>query len=294
LSAPPASASRTVLLTLLALVAFAGNSLLARLALTQTRIEPATFTAIRILSGAAVLALLVFRQRDASMRAGSWASAAALFLYAAAFSFAYVALSAGTGALLLFGAVQATMITAGLLRGERLRAVQLVGLLLAYGGLVGLTLPGVQAPPLVYALLMIAAGVAWGVYSLRGRGVVNPTAVTAGNFLRAVPLAVVLSMVLFQSIRLDATGVWYAIVSGAVTSGVGYVIWYTALRSLRATTAATVQLSVPVLAAVGGVLLLHEPITSRLIVTGCAILGGVALVVLTPARRPAAPAQVGE
>lgn len=275
-------------LTLLALCAFAGNSLLARLALTRTHIDPASFTSIRLIAGAVVLLVLVRGRHASIVGTGSWPSAVALFVYAAAFSFAYVSLTAGTGALLLFGAVQATMITAGLVRGERLRVLHSLGLVLAYAGLIGLVLPGLEAPPLLSAVLMLSAGAAWGVYSLRGRGAGNPTHVTAGNFVRTLPFTLAMSIALHQSRTLDSAGVWYAIASGALASGIGYVIWYTALRDLRATTAATVQLSVPVLAALGGVVLLGEPLTARLVLAGLAILGGVAIVVLTP-RAPAAP-----
>lgn len=269
---------------MLALLAFAGNSLLCRLALTRTSIDAASFTSVRLLSGAVVLAVLVRLRTPRIPLAGSWPSAAALFAYAAGFSFAYERLTAGTGALLLFGAVQATMISVGVIRGERLGRVQAAGLLLAYAGLIALVLPGIAAPPLLSAALMLAAGVAWGIYSLRGRNAGDPTSVTAGNFLRAVPMALGVSLLSMQSQRFDAAGVLYAIASGALASGVGYAVWYAALRDLRATTAATLQLSVPVIAAAGGVLLLHEPLTLRLVATGSAILGGVALVVLTRRR----------
>ena len=277
----PPSQLTVVALTALALIAFAGNSLLCRLALTRTDIDAATFTSVRIVSGALVLALLVRMRTAATPRAGSWSSAAALFAYAAGFSFAYEHLTAGTGALLLFGAVQATMISVGVLRGERLRQLQSAGLLLAYVGLTGLVLPGLAAPPLVSALLMLVAGVAWGIYSLRAKNSGDPTSATAGNFLRAVPMALGVSLVSLQSQETDSAGIMYAVASGALASGLGYAVWYTALRDLRATTAATVQLSVPVLAAAGGVLLLHEALTARLVLAGAAILGGVALVVLT-------------
>ena len=277
----PPSQLTVVALTALALIAFAGNSLLCRLALTRTDIDAATFTSVRIVSGALVLALLVRLRTSATPCAGSWSSAAALFAYAAGFSFAYEHLTAGTGALLLFGAVQATMISVGVLRGERLRHLQSAGLLLAYAGLTGLVLPGLAAPPLVSALLMLVAGVAWGIYSLRAKGSGDPISATAGNFLRAVPMALGVSLVSLQSLETDSAGIMYAIASGALASGFGYAVWYTALRDLRATTAATVQLSVPVLAAAGGVLLLHEALTARLLLAGAAILGGVALVVLT-------------
>ncbi len=285
LTTPHSSPRRTGLLTVLALIAFAGNSLLCRLALTRTSIDAASFTTIRLVAGAVVLILLVTLRAGGPRPSGSWPSALALFVYAAGFSFAYVKLTAGTGALLLFGAVQATMISVGVLRGERLTAVQGSGLLLAYAGLIGLVLPGLSAPPLLSAALMISAGAAWGVYSLRGRGADDPTAVTAGNFARAVPMALMLSAATSAQRSVDVAGAVYAVTSGALASGVGYAIWYTALRGLRATNAATVQLSVPVLAALAGVVLLHEPLTMRLTLAGPAILGGVALVVLT--RRAA-------
>jgi len=275
--------SRSALLTTLALLAFAGNSLLCRLALTRTTIDPAGFTTIRLLTGAVMLGAIVAVRR--TPRAGSWASAAALFTYATAFSFAYTQLSTGTGALLLFGAVQATMISVGVARGERLAAMQGAGLALAYAGLVALVLPGLSAPPFGAALLMLVAGAAWGVYSLRATGAGDPTAVTAGNFLRAVPMALLISLLWQSHLSLDVTGSVYAATAGALASGVGYAIWYTALRDLRATSAATVQLSVPVLAALAGVILLDEPLTPRLMLAGAAILGGVALVVNVPRPR---------
>jgi len=282
---PGASPTPIALLTGLSLVAFAGNSVLARLALTRSTLDPASFTSIRLIAGAMVLVLIFKLRRSAHELGGSWPSAVALFLYAAAFSFAYVQLTTGTGALLLFGAVQATMISVGVARGERLTAVQWSGLLVAYAGLVLLVLPGLSAPPLRAAALMLAAGAAWGGYSLRAKGSGDPIAATAGNFARAVPFTIVLSVVLRSGRSVDAQGVAYAVASGALASGVGYAVWYTALRSLRATTAATVQLSVPVLAALCGVMLLAEPPTLRLLGAGAAILGGVALVVLTPKRR---------
>ena len=281
------TAATTAALTALSLVAFAGNSVLARLALTRSTLDPASFTSIRLIAGALVLLLIFTLRRGTHTLGGSWPSAAALFVYAAAFSFAYVQLTTGTGALLLFGAVQATMISVGVARGERLTAVQWSGLLCAYAGLVLLVLPGISAPPLRAAALMLTAGAAWGVYSLRARGSGDPIAATAGNFARAVPLTMLLSIVLRDARSLDARGIGAAVASGALASGVGYAVWYTALRSLRATTAATVQLSVPVLAALAGVLLLAEPVTLRLLGAGAAILGGVALVVLTPLRRQA-------
>lgn len=275
--------ARTLALTALAMTAFAGNSLLCRIALKHTSLDAASFTSIRLLSGALVLWLVARRWRSAQSGAGSWPSALALFAYAAGFSFAYVSLPAATGALLLFGAVQATMIGYGLWKGERFRPLQLAGLALAFGGIVGLLLPGLSAPPLAGALLMLGAGVAWGVYSLRGKGAGDPTRVTAGNFLRAVPLALALSLsmlILQGGASLDAAGVGYAVASGALTSGLGYALWYAVLPALKATTAATVQLSVPVIAALGGIAFLGEPVTLRLAMASAAILGGIALVVL--------------
>jgi drug/metabolite transporter (DMT)-like permease len=276
---------RVVILTLLAMVAFASNSLLCRLALRQTTIDAASFTLIRLLSGAIALWLIVITRKTARITAGSWTSALALFAYAAAFSFAYISLSAGTGALLLFGAVQATMILWGLWKGERLNAQQWSGLAIALGGLIALVFPGLSAPPIGGALLMTGAGIAWGIYSLRGKGAGDPTSVTAGNFWRSVVFAAVLSMALLRWINLDLAGVCYAIVSGAIASGVGYVIWYSALPGLKATTAATVQLSVPVLAAVGGILFLSESITLRLVFASLLILGGIGLVIIARPSR---------
>jgi drug/metabolite transporter (DMT)-like permease len=266
------------------MICFAGNSLLCRQALKNTAIDPASFTAIRIASGAFALWTIVCLRDGARSPRGSWASAFALFAYAATFSYAYTALTAGTGALILFGAVQATMIGYGLARGERLGTVQVVGLVLALGGLAGLLLPGLSAPPISGAVLMLAAGVAWGVYSLRGRSAGDATQVTAGNFIRAVPFALALGFGMLPWARIDTAGVAYAVASGALASGVGYAIWYSALRGLTATSAATVQLSVPVIAAAGGILLLHEALTLRLVLASLAILGGIAIVI-RPAER---------
>lgn len=265
-------------MTVLAMLAFAGNSLLCRLALKSAGIDPASFTAMRIVSGALVLWLIVLARTRSRAVGGSWISALALFAYAAAFSYAYVDLAAATGALLLFGAVQVTMIGRGLLAGERLHGSQQLGLLLALAGLVGLLLPGLAAPSPRGAVLMLAAGAAWGVYSLRGRGAGDPLHATAGNFVRAVPLAGALFLLALQGSRMDTAGAAYAVASGALTSGVGYAIWYAALRGLKATSAAIVQLSVPVITAFGGVAMLGETVTPRLLFASAAVLGGVALV----------------
>ena len=272
--------TRTITLTVLAMIAFAGNSLLCRAALKHTSIDAASFTTIRLISGAVMLWLLVKMRRTTPGGNGNWLSALALFVYAAGFSFAYVSLPAATGALLLFGAVQATMIGHGIWAGERLRRLQLVGLVLAFGGIVGLLLPGLSAPPLYGSILMLGAGVAWGVYSLRGKGAGDPASVTAGNFLRAAPISVILSALMLNGASWDIAGFWYAVSSGALASGIGYAIWYTVLPALKATSAATVQLSVPVIAALGGIMLLGEPISLRLVLASLAILGGIALVIL--------------
>ena len=278
------------------MIAFASNSLLCRLALKQTNIDAASFTFVRIFSGAVALWLLV-KLRNASAVAavsdrrinrvdaqraplqGNWPSALALYIYAAAFSFAYLSLSAGMGALLLFGAVQATMILWGFRKGERLGPIQTIGFLAAMGGLIALVFPGLSAPPLFGSTLMLSAGVAWGIYSLRGKRENNPARATAGNFQRAVPFAAVVSVAMMKQHHFDSLGATYAVLSGAITSGLGYVIWYSALPGLKATSAATVQLSVPVLAAIGGILLLGEPLTLRFVLASIAILGGIALVV---------------
>lgn len=270
--------ARTLLLTALAMLAFAGNSLLCRLALRETAIDAASFTSLRLLAGALTLWLLLRLRPGHAALAGNWFAATALFAYAAAFSFAYLSLDAGVGALLLFGAVQLSMIVWGLYRGERFRLMAGSGLLLALGGLIALLLPGATAPALGGALLMLLAGVAWGVYSLLGRGVGDPLAATAGNFLRAVPLALLVSALLLGRADWDGPGLLYALLSGALTSGIGYAIWYTALRGLQAFQAATVQLSVPILAALAGSLLLGEALSLRLLLSAAAVLGGIALV----------------
>jgi len=268
---------RTAIYTTFALIAFAANSILCRLALSESSIDPASFTTIRLVSGA-VLILLIARittkEREVK-HPGNWISATMLFLYAAAFSYAYVSLSAGSGALILFASVQATMILAGLWKGERPRILEWCGLFLALSGLVYLVMPGLEAPPLVGAFLMTIAGVSWGVYSLRGRGVDNPVAVTGDNFLRSVPPMIAISLFLIPNLDISMKGVILAFLSGAVTSGIGYVIWYAVLGDLSATRAAMVQLLVPVIAALGGVLFLTELITFRLIFSAILIISGV-------------------
>jgi drug/metabolite transporter (DMT)-like permease len=286
------SFARISLLTLLAMTAFAGNSLLCRMALKHTAIDAASFTTIRLCCGALMLWLLVSLRSAKSVGTGNWRSGAALFVYAGGFSYAYLSLPAATGALLLFGAVQATMIGYGVACGERLRWPQLAGLLLALGGLVGLLLPGLSAPPAAASMMMLAAGVAWGVYSLRGKGAGDATRVSAGNFLRALPIAVALNLLVLNRVTLDGAGIGYAVASGALASALGYAVWYTVLPALRATQAATVQLSVPVFTALGGVLFLGEALSARQVLASVAILGGIALVILEKkAGTGASPSQ---
>ncbi|MGE5154017.1 MAG: DMT family transporter [Bdellovibrio bacteriovorus] len=273
-----------LLLTALTMVPLAANSWLCRAALRDTTIDAATFTSVRLISGALMLWALVWLTGRVDSGKGSWLSALALFGYAALFSLAYLSLTAATGALLLFGAVQVTMIGTGLARGERMDRVQVAGVALAFAGLVGLLLPGWSAPPLGGALMMICAGIAWGLYSVRGKGAADPIRETAGNFALTVPITALLSLVTIHAASLDPRGLWYAVASGAITSGLGYALWYKVLPWLRATTAATVQLSVPVIVAIGGVALLGEPITLRLVLASGAVLGGIGLVIFERVR----------
>ena len=273
--------TRLIVITTFAMLAFAGNSLLCRVALRDTAIDAASFTAIRLAAGAAVLAIIVRARNGRPTEAGSWPAAACLFGYAAGFSFAYRELSAATGAILLFGTVQTGMIAAAMALGERLRTWQVVGLLIAVGGLVYMLLPGLTAPPLASAAFMIAAGLSWVGYTLLGRGTGDPTKATAGNFLRTVPFAAALLLTSVGT-TVDHTGALYAAVSGAITSGLGYVLWYAALAALTTVSAAVIQLSVPIIAALGGVLLLAEPLSSRLVISSATIMGGIALTILRP------------
>ncbi|MGJ8655323.1 MAG: DMT family transporter [Akkermansiaceae bacterium] len=277
---------KILLLTTLAMTAFAGNSLLCRLALDQNQnqdqagMDPASFTTIRLLSGALILWIIVHFKNSSNKTAGNWLSALALFAYAACFSFAYVNLSTAMGALLLFGAVQATMIGHGIYSGERLRTQQITGLILALAGLTTLLWPGLSAPPLTDSLIMFASGIAWAIYSLRGKGSANPTSTTARNFILSIPFTIILSIITINQASINPLGITTAILSGAITSGLGYVLWYQVLPSLKSTTAATVQLSVPVIAAFAGVIFLQESITPRLTLASATILGGIALVII--------------
>jgi drug/metabolite transporter (DMT)-like permease len=277
---------RTVALTLLALVAFASNSLLTRLALGQRHIDAATFTGIRLGSGALTLVLLVaLRSRGlASLRGVRPLEPLALFAYAAPFSFAYLRIGAAAGALILFGVVQLTMMTHGFVRGERPTARAVVGFVLAAFGLGLLTVPAATRPDPLGSALMAGAGVAWGAYSLAGKSAGDPLTATARNFLFSTPLALVLAVICRDSLATDARGAMLAAISGSVTSGLGYAIWYRALPRLSAMQAAVVQLSVPVIAAVGAVLFLGERAGGRLALACAAVLAGVGLVLSTRVR----------
>ncbi|MBE1286110.1 MAG: EamA family transporter [Alteromonadaceae bacterium] len=271
---------RLIIYTILALLAFAGNSLLCRIALHETNIDPVSFTTIRLVSGALCLLLIVYLVKRQSLiySQKSWRSALWLFVYAICFSLSYIGLSAGTGALILFATVQLTMLSLSWWKGDFFSKPQWLGFVMAWLGLVYLFLPGVTAPPLTSALLMIGSGIAWALYTLRGQQGGDPTHTTALNFIYSIPFALVLSMVGMSNANLDAHGVIYAVLSGAITSGVGYAIWYAVLPSMKASTAASLQLSVPVIAAVAGVVLLDEMLTWRLSIASISILGGVGVV----------------
>ncbi|HKI52517.1 MAG TPA: DMT family transporter [Anaerolineales bacterium] len=278
---------QTILLTTLAMIAFASNSLLNRLALGHDTIDPTSYTTVRLVSGAVTLFILASLQRKAnsSVLSGSWISAVFLFLYAITFSFAYLSLSTGTGALILFGSVQITMIVVALRGGERPSLWEWIGLLLALGGLVYLVFPGLAAPSLLGSALMAIAGIAWGFYTLRGRGSQNPLGSTAGNFVYSVPMILVVLFLSLKNIHISSSGILYAIISGAITSGVGYAIWYAALRGLTTTRAATIQLSVPVIAAWSGVVVLAENVSLRLFIAGVLVLGGIALALSSRVKK---------
>lgn len=267
-----------------ALIAFASNSLLCRMALGPKVIDAAGFTTLRLISGAVVLWVLTanMQRREAVPSAAKWFSALLLFSYAAAFSFAFVSLTTGTGALILFGTVQATMFIGALFEGSHPGLPVYGGLLMAAAGMIYLVLPGLTAPPLWGALLMALAGTSWGVYSLRGRGAVNPIAATRDNFFRTVPFALVIAIVFYPDLQISPKGVLLAVASGGLASAAGYIVWFAALQDLHATHAAMVQLLAPVMAAGGGIIFLSEPLTSRLVISGVLILGGIALAISYP------------
>lgn len=278
---------RTCLLTAVAMVAFAANSLLARSALVDASIDPASFTTVRLAAGALTLwAIAAITRKNLLPKQGDWLSATILCVFAVAFSLAYASLTVGTGALILFSTVQLTMLIAGRRNGEMFAPRGWIGFTLAMTGLIYLLSPGLAAPPPAGAMLMAVAGVAWGFYCLRGHTAADPLLANAGNFLRAVPLALLVTAFSLAHIGISWRGLMLAVASGAVASGLGFVVWYAALARLTATRAATVQLSVPVLAACAGVVLLAEPLAWRLPLASFGILGGIMLVLSHPAPAP--------
>jgi drug/metabolite transporter (DMT)-like permease len=269
-------------------VAFAANSILCRMALGQGSVDAATFSIVRVVSGAVMLLAVSARMRGSMFPVdGSWTAAALLVVYALAFAFAYNELGAGTGALIMFGCVQVTMPVAALMAGERPHPAQWIGLCIALGGLAYLVSPGLTAPSPVGAALMVIAGVAWGAYSLAGLGGVNPLSQTMGNFVRAVPLVGMVGLMFLPRLHIEPRGILLSVASGALTSGLGYVAWYAAVRGLTAMRASVVQLAVPVVAAIGGVLLLSETISLRLLLSTVLVLGGIAMAIVARQRRPA-------
>lgn len=277
---------KTILLTVLALLAFAGNSVLCRLALNDNIIDAASFTSIRLFSGAIFLLLLISinvhksPQKIINIKAGSWLSALFLFIYAGAFSYAYISLDTGTGALILFGSVQVTMILSDIFKGKKLLLAEWLGLIIAFIGLVILLMPSASAPSLTGFLLMAISGIAWGFYTLAGRGSKTPLVDTTNNFLRTLPFIGLLMLLTLSNIELSNQGILLAIISGTVTSGLGYAIWYSALSGLTVKHAAIIQLSVPVIAAIGGVIFSNETINIELITSSFLVLGGVLTVIM--------------
>lgn len=269
---------RLILLTAIAMIAFAANSVLCRVALRGNAIDPMSFTLIRLASGALMLWLILRFSAKSDKAKGNWKGATSLFLYALAFSYAYVQLEAGTGALLLFGAVQLTMVGHGLLKGERMSASGIAGLMVALAGLIALLLPGASAPPVISSILMITSGVAWGLYSILGKGSSNPLSTTTGNFLLSLPLIVFAALPFSAAFHMKASGLIASIASGAIASGVGYAIWYAVMTQLSSFRAAAVQLSVPVLAAIAGLMFLDESLSLRLAIASLAVIGGIVLV----------------
>lgn len=271
------------LLTTFALVAFAFNSILCRLALGNELIDASSFTTIRLLSGAITLLIILSvssKNKTENLKRGNWFSAFFLFGYAICFSFAYIGLTTATGALILFGMVQATMIISALVQGERPKLLEWFGLILALGGLIYLVFPGLESPPIISSILMALAGVAWGFYTLRGKSSKNPLADTTGNFIRTIPFVVLASLPFIYQIKISPNGILFAVLSGAIASGIGYAVWYAALKYHTATRAAILQLSVPVIAAVGGLIFLSELISMRLVISSILILGGIGLVIV--------------
>ena len=273
---------KTIILTGLALIAFAANSILCRLALGSEAIDASSFTVIRLLSGTIVLLIIIGSTRNTTEGSskGSWSASLMLFIYAVTFSYAYISLDTGTGALILFGSVQITMILLSLIAGTRLHLTEWAGVTIAFTGFVYLILPGITAPSTIGFLLMTVAGIAWGIYTLKGRNSKSPLMDTAYNFFRTTPLIILLALITINNTNYSSEGILLAVLSGGITSGIGYTIWYIALGGLSSTQAAVLQLSVPVIAALGGVIFVSEAITSRLTISATMVLGGILMVVL--------------
>ncbi|MEN8125469.1 MAG: DMT family transporter [Bacteroidota bacterium] len=274
---------KTILFTGFALIAFAANSVLCKLALGENNIDASSFTIIRLLSGAIVLFIIINikkKKKHASDTKGNWLASTMLFLYAITFSLAYISLDTGTGALILFGSVQISMITLSIFTGTRLHLTEWIGFIIAFLGFVYLILPGVTAPSIQGFFFMTVAGIAWGIYTLIGRNSKDALKDTTYNFIKTIPLLIILTILAFKNINYTTKGIWLAVLSGGITSGIGYTIWYNALRNLTSTQAAVVQLLVPVIAALGGVIFISEKITFRLIAASFLILGGILIVVL--------------
>ena len=276
---------KTTVLTIFSLIAFAGNSVLCRLALGENQLDAASFTIIRLLSG--IVMLLLISQTNGSQTSGSrssltqqinWLSSGALFLYAVTFSYAYLSLDTGTGALILFGAVQITMILASSLLGKQLYWAEWLGVAIAFLGFVYLVLPGITTPSFQGFILMTLAGGSWGIYTLQGKNSRQPIINSATNFLYTLPFVLTLLIIELPNSELSQPGIILAVLSGAIASGVGYTTWYMAVRNLATVKASVVQLLVPILAALGGVLFAGEVISLRLIISSLLILGGIILV----------------
>lgn len=277
---------RLGILTLIVLIAFAGNSVLARLALNGGDIGPWGFSLLRFVSGAFVL--IALSRPKISWPTGSWTGAFALCGYSVFFSFAYLELTTGTGALLLFASVQLTMLAVAFSRGERLSAFQIIGLGLAVAGLIYLLAPGVEAPSSIGASLMILSGIGWGMYSVLGKGKGQALARTAGNFARAAIVLILMTPIILWRLpeaSPDTSGIMLAILSGTVTSALGYALWYNVLKDLSVTTASISQLSVPVIAAIGGAIFVFEPVTLPFALSCAAVLVGVGLATIRPVSR---------
>jgi len=271
---------KTIICTCFSLFAFAGNSVLCRLALGEAQLDPASFTIIRLLSGIVMLMLIssIFQIKNSSKSKGSWFSALMLYVYAVTFSYAYISLDTGTGALILFGSVQLTMVLISLISGNRLRLIEWLGLITAFAGFVYLVIPSISTPSFQGFILMAISGIAWGIYTLMGKTSQQPLKDTAFNFLRTLPFVLALIIIQLNHTNLSQQGIILALISGAITSGIGYSIWYIAVGGLSTIQAGVVQLLVPIIAAIGGVVFAQELISVRLIFSSILVLGGIMLI----------------